>query len=93
MKYKIPQRAYRNAKKLGVKIKPSSRKGKKIDVFKNGKKVASIGAVGYSDYPTYRKTKGVKFADMKKKNYKSRMNKNRKIKNSKGYYADKILWT
>ena len=91
MKYKIPQRAYRNAKKLGVQIKPSTRKGKKIDVFKNGVKVASIGAIGYSDYPTYRKTKGVKFADKKKSQYKARMRLNRNKKNSNGYYADRIL--
>ena len=92
MPYKIPRRAFVNAKKLGVKIKPSKNKNKKIDVFKNGKKVASIGAKGYKDYPTYRKEKGVKFADKKRKSYEARMNKNRKVKGSNGYYADRILW-
>lgn len=92
MSYKIPRRVFVNAKKLGVKVKPSSNKNKKIDVFKNGKKVASVGARGYKDYPTYRKEKGVKFADKKKKNYESRMNKNRKIRNSNGWYADQLLW-
>ena len=29
--------------------------GKKIDVFKGGVKVASVGGAGYKDYPTYMK--------------------------------------
>ena len=47
---------YRNlkfVKELGVEIKPSTNILKKIDVFKNGKKVATIGARGMNDYPTY----------------------------------------
>jgi hypothetical protein len=34
-------------------VKNSKNKKKKIDVFKNDKKVASIGAIGYYDYPSY----------------------------------------
>ena len=37
------------AKRLGVIVQPSTSKGKKIDVFKDGKKIASIGAIGYGD--------------------------------------------
>ena len=36
-------RAKERAKTLGVEIKPSTRKNKKLDVFKQGEKVASIG--------------------------------------------------
>ena len=51
MAYKILPYSFRKAKELGVVIKPSSNPFKKIDVFKNGKKVASIGARGMNDYP------------------------------------------
>jgi hypothetical protein len=55
MSYKIKKYSYERAKKLGVSIKPSKTKGKKIDVFnKEGEKLASIGAEGMNDYPTYK---------------------------------------
>ena len=37
------------AKRLGVTVEASKRKHKKLDVFKDGKKVASIGDLRYSD--------------------------------------------
>ena len=70
MAYTITQYTKQQAKKLGVEVKPSRVKGKKIDVFKNGKKVASVGAIGYGDYPTYIKTKGKAYADERRKAYK-----------------------
>eukprot|EP01038_Epipyxis_sp_PR26KG_P006641 gene6641-9117_t len=63
MSYKITDYSYSKAKKLGVDIKPSKNKNKKIDVFKNDKKIASIGAIGYNDYPTYISKKGVEYAE------------------------------
>lgn len=53
MPYKIKNYTKKQAEKLGVDVKPSRVKGKKIDVFKDGKKVASVGALGMNDYPTY----------------------------------------
>jgi len=53
MAYSITAYTKRQATKYGVKVKPSKVKGKKIDVFKGDKKVASVGAIGYNDYPTY----------------------------------------
>ena len=53
MAYKILPYSKQQAFKLGVEIKPSTNSLKKIDVFKNGKKVATIGASGMNDYPTY----------------------------------------
>ena len=44
MSYRIKDRQKRNAKKLGLTIRPSRSKNKKIDVFKGGQKVGSIGA-------------------------------------------------
>lgn len=93
MSYQIKQYTKDKAKKLGVTIKQSTRKGKKIDVFdKDGNKLASIGALGYSDYPTFLENKGKEFADQKRKNYKSRHEKDRSVKYSNGWYADNLLW-
>ena len=90
--YRITDYTKQQAKKLGVIVKASSLKGKKIDVFKNGEKVASVGEIGYSDYPTYMRTKGKAYADERRRLYKIRHAKDRNVKNSDGYYADKLLW-
>lgn len=92
MAYTIKNYTKQQAKKLGVKVKPSKRKGKKIDVFKGDKKVASVGAMGYNDYPTYIQKKGKKYAEERRKLYKKRHQKDRTKKGSAGYYADKLLW-
>lgn len=97
MAYKILPYSFRKAKDLGVVIKPSTNILKKIDVFKNGKKIASIGARGMNDYPTYleKEKKGYfekGYAYKRRKLYKERHEKDRHIVGSNGYYADKILW-
>ena len=92
MPYKIKRHTFTQAKKLGVVVKPSKVKGKKIDVFKKGKKVASVGAIGYDDYPTYIQKKGKKYADERRRLYKIRHNKNRNKRGTPSYYADKLLW-
>jgi hypothetical protein len=90
--YTIKKYSYTKAKKLGVDIQPSTRKNKKIDVYKNNKKIASIGALGYGDYPTFMKTEGLISANNHRRKYKMRHNKDRHVKNSPGYYADQLLW-
>ena len=92
MSYKITKYSKEQAKKLGVVIKPSTRKNKKIDVFKDGKKISSIGAIGYMDYPNYIKKIGKEKAAAKRRAYKARHAKDRVVKGSNGYYADRILW-
>mgnify|MGYP003642802906 CR=1 FL=1 len=47
VKYKIKTYTKNQAKKIGVTVKISGLKGKKLDVFKKGVKVASVGAIGY----------------------------------------------
>lgn len=89
--YNITRHSFIQAAKLGVKIAPSERKGKKIDVYKNGVKIASIGALGYLDYIGYKKKFGKKIADKRRKAYYARHKKNI-VKNTPGYYAAKILW-
>lgn len=97
MAYKISSYTKKQADKLGVEVKPSNVKGKKIAVYKKGEKIADVGALGYNDYPTYLKKekeglvpKG--YADKRRKAYKDRHEKDRHEKNSKGYFADKLLW-
>jgi|TARA_R100000149_G_C5824560_1_gene102514 hypothetical protein len=93
MSYKITNYTKRQAKKLGVEVKPSSVKGKKIDVFnKKGKKIASVGALGYMDYPNYIKKRGKKYADERRRLYKIRHKNDRNKRGTNGYYADKLLW-
>jgi hypothetical protein len=92
MTYKITNYTKDKAKKLGVEVKVSKVKGKKLDVFKDGKKIASVGALGYSDYPTYIKEKGKDYADKRRTLYKIRHKKDKDVKGTKGYYADRLLW-
>lgn len=92
MPYQIKPAQRSRAKALGVTIKPSKVKGKKLDVFKGEKKVASIGALGMGDWETFKKTKGKEFADQRRKAYKSRHQKTRVKVGTPSYYADKILW-
>lgn len=81
------------AKKLNVKVRPSSKAEKKIDVFdKSGKFVTSVGARGYLDYPTYKKLFGKTVADQRRKLYKARHARDRKVKGTPGYFADQLLW-
>jgi hypothetical protein len=97
MAYKITTYTLNQAKRLGVVVKPSRTRGKKIDVFKDGNKIASVGALGYGDYPTFMdmERKGIipkGMAAMRRKSYKSRHSKDRKVKGSGGFYADQLLW-
>ncbi len=93
MAYTILPYTLKQASKLRVVIKPSTNPLKKIDVFdKQGNKLASVGAVGYLDYPYYIKLHGKEYADERRKLYKMRHSKDRLKKGSNGYYADKLLW-
>lgn len=78
-------KARAKAKKIGVSVRVSEQKGKKLDVYKNGNKVASIGDLEYEDYNTHRD-------EERRRLYKLRHEKTRHIKGSASFYADKILW-
>lgn len=88
--YKITAYSRKQAKKLGVTIKQSTNPKKKIDVFKKGHKVCSVGGIGYNDYPTYMLKRGKTFANTRRRLYKIRHKKDKD--SGCGYYADKILW-
>ena len=95
MTYVITEHTKKQARQLGVTVKPSSRQGKKIDVFQAGHLLTSIGDRKYPDYGTYlnmeksgRAPKGT--ADDRRRAYKARHGKY--PANSPGYFADKLLW-
>ena len=91
--YDITKYSYNKAKELGVKIKPSTKKNKKIDVFDyHNNFITSVGAIGYKDYPNYVLDKGKKYADERRRLYRIRHDKDSKVLGSAGYYANKILW-
>jgi len=95
--YKITQYTLNQAKKFGVEVKKSTVKGKKIDVFEEGKKVASIGAIGYNDYPTFlelekqgKLPKGT--ANKRRELYLKRHKKDKDVIGSNGFWAANLLW-
>jgi hypothetical protein len=82
---------------MGLIVRPSTNKRKKIDVYKNGKLVASIGAIGYNDYPTFliKESQGIYpsgHAAKRRKQYKIRHNSYRSKVGTNSYYADQLIW-
>lgn len=90
--YTITDYTKQKAKQLNVDVIPSKNKTKKIDVYKNGVKVCSIGDISYSDYPTYIKTHGLVYANERRKLYKIRHKKDIDKSNSAGFYSWNLLW-
>ena len=80
------QKARAKATKLGVTVKPSTLKNKKLDVYnKAGDKVASIGDLRYLDF-------NVHGDPARRRLYKVRHEKHRHKVGTPSYYADRILW-
>lgn len=87
--YDIKPYTLNKAKELGVKVQPSKKKGKKLDVFKNDKFITSIGAAGMGDYPTYLQNEGTSYANDRRRLYKLRHKNNKGVA---GFYANQLLW-
>ena len=90
--YQITDYSYKQAQKLGVQIKPSQKKNKKIDVFKNGQLISSIGDRRYLDFPNYIETKGLEYANKRRELYKLRHKNESDKVGSPNYYSRRILW-
>ncbi len=92
--YKPTNRQLRNAYSLGVNIKPSSNRKKKLDVFDyHWNFICSIGDIHYGDYDSYIKTHGLEYATQRKNLYKQRHERSRHHLGTASYYADQILWS
>lgn len=88
--YTITNYTRKKAKKLGVTVKHSTNTKKKIDVFKKGKKVCSVGNLNYDNFQIHLRKRGISFAKFRRRLYKNRHSKDRK--KGCGFYADKLLW-
>jgi hypothetical protein len=73
--YSITAYTRDKARDAGLVVKPSTRKHKKIDVYKNGVYLESIGDTRYGDYSTYIKEKGQAYADERRRLYRLRHTK------------------
>ena len=92
MRYSITNYTRKRAKQLGVVVKLSSNPVKKIDVFRKSRKIASVGAAGMNDFPTYIRTRGLAYAKTRRRLYKMRHERDRHTKWTNGWLADKLLW-
>lgn len=90
--YEIKPYTVQQAKRMGVTVRPSTNPKKKIDVFDDGKKVASVGAIGFSDFPTYLKEEGKAVADERRRLYRIRHSNTMNKIGSPSYFAAKLLW-
>jgi len=87
--YEITGYTKRRAKEIGLEIQPSTRKGKKIDVYKNGEYLTSIGARGYGDYSHYLLERGKEYANERRRLYHLRHKDNNSLE---GLLAKWLLW-
>ena len=92
MTYTITEYTLHRAKQMKVTVQLSQQKNKKIDVFKKGVKIATVGDSRYKDFPTYVIENGIEFANNRKMLYYMRNKKNIEKINSNGFYAAKLLW-
>lgn len=87
--YKVKKYHLDNARKLGVTIKPSTKKNYKLDVFKDDKYLTSIGDSRYRDYAIYLEENGKEYADERRRLYHIR-HQNEGIR---GKLSKLILWS
>ena len=86
--YPIKPYQLQQAKKLGLTIQPSSRSNYKLDVFKDGEYLTSIGDRRYKDYATYMEEKGKAYAEERRRLYMLR----HKNEGMRGKLSSIILW-
>ena len=87
--YEISGYSYKKARKLNVEIFSATNPAKKIDVYKDGYKVATIGDIDYYDYPSYLKLYGKDVANEHKRLYHIRHKNDTGLA---GYYSKELLW-
>lgn len=71
------------ARAFGYEVRASLKRGKKLDVYKNGDKVASIGDIRYQDFLTHKDTRRRRLYHARHKGY---------APGTAGWLAKKILW-
>jgi len=86
--YDISKQTYKIAKQYGLEIESSSRRNKKIDVYKDGRYLTSVGDSRYKDYNIYLKENGKAFAEERRRLYYIRHKKDTMREN----LAKILLW-
>jgi hypothetical protein len=74
--YHITDYTRQRASDINVEVKVSDNPKKKIDIYKNGKFIYSIGNINYKDFPTYLRENGEEYALRRKFLYHTRHTKN-----------------
>lgn len=95
MSYKINPKTIEKALKLGLEVKPSTNKKKKLDVYQNNKIIASIGQNGAMDFYLWIDKYGLKYARHRRTLYYIRHPYNIVKKNNvytPDYLAKYLLW-
>lgn len=87
--YKITPHTKAQAERYGVTVRPSVYSNKKLDVFKDGKYIVSVGAMGYTDYGTLLFEGKKEEAEKKRQMYKLRHANNTGLA---GTWANRLLW-
>ena len=87
--YEISPKSYKVAKQYGLQIQSSTKKNKKIDVYKDGKYIASIGDSRFKDFHLYLKENGKAYANERARLYYLR-HKNASLREQ---LAKLLLWT
>ena len=91
--YEIQPYSFRQAKKLGVVIKPSKNPKYKIDVFDpSGELLCSGGARGMMDYPTWKWKMGKEYAMERRRLYHIRHKKELENPHTRGWLIGRVLW-
>ena len=87
--YKITNYTKKKANDMGLYITPSKKTNKKLDIYKDGRFLTSIGDIRYGDYPTFKEQYGAEYANRRKMAYYQRHKKDSGIA---GKLAKKLLW-
>jgi len=80
----------KQAKKIGVSVLKAEDLDKKLDVYYEGRKIATIGDSKYDDYYSYLKRDGIDVAEEHRRRYKIRHHKD--LDHLRGYLAWVLLW-
>lgn len=73
--YVITEYTKKKAREIDMEVRPSTHRGKKIDVYEDGVKIASIGDMRYKDYPTFLQEDGKAIAEERRRLYHQRHTK------------------
>jgi hypothetical protein len=88
--YQIEPHHRQKARELGVQIYPSKKGNYKLDVYKKGQYITSIGDIRYKDFVMYWKEKGKAYAEERRRLYHGR---HKNDKSLRGLLVAYLLWT